>query len=141
MKKSLIVLLLAISAGRFLSAQDPSTIFHRTFDLTEVNGISMSLHPNDSLRIEPWVGNQLLIETNVKLFNGRRNLMDHFLDKGRWALDTAQTGDQLQFTAHDLVRNILTTQRGEVVEEVIIVIYVPETFEARGSRNWARKEE
>ncbi|MEL7375639.1 MAG: hypothetical protein AAFN65_01675 [Bacteroidota bacterium] len=124
-----------------LQAQDPSTIFHRTFDLKEINSIAFASHANDSVRIEPWVGNQLLIETNVKMLNGRRPLMDHFLEKGRWAFDTTMVGDQLAFSAHDPVRNILTNSGIEIVEVVNIVIYIPETFEPSSANIWARKEE
>ncbi|MEM6397734.1 MAG: hypothetical protein AAF741_15400 [Bacteroidota bacterium] len=134
-------LLLTIFFGLSLSAQDSSTIFHRTFDLKEVNGISLSTHANDSVRIEPWVGNQLLIETNVKLLNGKKPLLKHFLEKGRWALDTLMAGDQLQFAAHDPVRNVLTNAGTEVVDVVRIVVYMPDDFESSGPNSWARKEE
>ncbi|MEM8584486.1 MAG: hypothetical protein AAGF87_09470 [Bacteroidota bacterium] len=141
MIKSRFVLLCLILAPVSLLAQDPSALFHQTFDLEDFNGIKLEAHTNDSIRVEKWVGNQLMIETNIKMLNGRRSLLDHYLEKGRWALDTTINGDQLHFAAHSPVRNVLTTNQIEIVEEVNIVFYVPETFESTTLHVWARKEE
>ncbi|MEM7572049.1 MAG: hypothetical protein AAF433_04070 [Bacteroidota bacterium] len=124
-----------------LQAQDPSNIFHRTIDLREIQQFSLELNPSDSFRVEPWVGNSLLIETNVRLNNGKPSLMNHFLEKGRWALVENREGEQLSLVSQEMRRNVLTTSRGEVIEEVVVVFYVPENFEPNGQRNWVRKEE
>lgn len=134
--------LLLIGCWSFaLQAQDPSNIFHRTIDLREIQQFSLELNPSDSFRVEPWVGNSLLIETNVRLNNGKPSLMDHFLDKGRWALVENREGEQLSLVSQEMRRNVLTTSRGEVIEEVVVVFYVPENFEPNGQRNWVRKED
>ena len=134
---TLFALLLALS----LQAQDPSSIFHRTIDLREIQQMTLELNPADSFRVEPWVGNSLLIETNVRLNNGKPNLMKHFLEQGRWALVENREGDQLSLVSQEMSRNILTTTRGEVVEEVVVVFYVPQNFEPNGQRSWVRKED
>jgi len=127
--------------GSSLAAQDPAEIFHRTLEVDSIELISLELYPGDSLRVEPWAGNQLLIETSVMLHNGKHNVMEFFKQQGRWDLKDELAGADLRLTSVDMIRRIVKSDRGSIREVVEIVIYLPEDFEPAGGNTWRRKED
>lgn len=136
MRLSLLLLTLMISAVS--SAQDPADIFHKTVDLDEINEVSLDVYAKDELEVLPWPGDDILIETSVKLNNGKPHILKFFLEKGRWELNEEITGDQLQLVSSDKVRRMVQGTEGTSSETVTIVIYLPEEFNQAGENLYRR---
>ncbi|MEL6142257.1 MAG: hypothetical protein AAFQ37_05915 [Bacteroidota bacterium] len=139
MKHFLLFSLLCVSS--ILVAQDPADIFHVTLEVDSVDEVSLDVYPGDSLRVEPWAGNHLLIETSVMLHNGKQNVLKFFREKGRWNLQDELTGKSLRLTSVDKERRKVETDKGLTEEEVTVVVYLPEAFEKAGNSVWRRKQD
>jgi hypothetical protein len=136
MRFSLILLFLIAAAPSF--AQDPADIFHKTVDLDEINEVSLDVYANDYLEIRQWPGDDILIETSVKLNNGEPHILKFFLERGRWDLKEEITGDQLQLVSGDKVRRMVQGTEGTSSETVNIVVYMPEEFSQAGENLYRR---
>lgn len=136
MRFLLTLALLAFAAYAF--AQDPADIYHKTVDLTEINQVSLDVYKNDKLEIKSWPGDDILIETSVRLNNGDPHILKFFLDKKRWDLGETITGDQLKLESVDKTRRVVQGTETTSSETVLIVVYVPEDFEAAGDRFFRR---
>lgn len=122
-------------------AQDPTDIFYHTVDMDSVKHLQLSPYTGDSVVISPWAGSHLLIETTILLHNGKQNMLNFFKDQQRWSFEEVLQGDQLLLRAKDLERRGVKSNKGSVLEEVTVVIYLPDVFEPAGDRSWRRKEE
>ncbi|MTB53358.1 hypothetical protein [Lewinella sp. W8] len=136
MRLSLTFSLLLAAAVSF--AQDPADIFHKTVDLDEINEVSLDVYANDLLEVRQWPGDDILIETSVKLNNGKPHILKFFLEKGRWDLKEKVTGDQLQLVSSDKVRRMVQGTEGTSSETVNIVVYMPEEFDQAGENLFRR---
>lgn len=133
------LLTMALMASAALSfAQDPADIYHKTIDLDEINQISFDVYKNDQLEIKSWPGDDILIETSVKLNNGEPHILKFFLDKKRWDLAENVSGDQLMLESVDKTRRVVQGTEFSTSETVVIVVYMPEAFEAEGDRAYRR---
>ena len=133
-------LLLAFIATSLLSfAQDPADIFHKTVDVDEVDEISFNVHQNDQLQIKSWPGDDVLIETSVKINNGQPHMLKFFREKKRWDLAERVTGEKMVLESHDMVRRQVKDERVTTSETVVIVVYMPEDFTGSGDQVFRRQ--
>lgn len=119
--------------------QDPADIFHKTIDLDSINQVSFDVYASDTYAVQPWPGDDILIETNVVLNNGKPHILKFFLEKKRWELEPTITGDQLSLASGDQKRRVVQGTEGTTSETVNIVIYMPEDFVEAGGV-YRRKE-
>ncbi len=116
------------------SAQLEKTL-HQTFPVGEMNTISLDLHGEYS--IEPWAGNNILVETNVLLYNSSSSVLKHFVEKDlRYSIDADTTANgTLHLVSHDKKRVSIRTKTGAESTEVIKVrVFVPEDFVVRDQK-------
>ncbi|MEM9835500.1 MAG: hypothetical protein AAF828_03305 [Bacteroidota bacterium] len=138
--KSLFFCFTALLFSLTLWAQDPADIFYRTIPMDSVEELSLSVYPNDSLAVQVWPGNHLMIETSVMLYNGKQRILEFMKEQGRWDFTDELAGKRLTLVSKDQERRLVKSDRGSMTEDVVIVIYVPEDFEAIDQLNWRRKE-
>ena len=132
------VALLFLSAA--CAAQDPADIFHATIDLDSINSFSFEAYQGDQLEFQPWPGDDLLLETNVKINNGEAFVLDFYQKQRRWDFKQERQGDRLQLTSRNMQRQAVKNKDQTISSETVrIVIYVPEDFEASGERAYQRK--
>jgi len=129
--------LLACTAVSF--AQDPADIYHKTVDLDEINQVSFDVYKDDQLEIKSWPGDDILIETSVKLNNGQPHILKFFLGKKRWDLAEEVSGDQLKLESVDKQRRVVQGTEFSTSETVSIVVYIPEEFSEAGARTYKRQ--
>jgi len=128
-----------LSYAAFSFAQDPADIYHRTVDLEEINQVSLEVYANDQLEVRQWPGDDILIETSVKLNNGKPHILKFFLEKKRWELAEEVNGDQLQLVSADQTRRMVQGTEGTTSETVLIVVYMPEEFKETGNNTFRRE--
>ncbi len=122
-------------------AQDPTDIFYHTVDMDSVQHLQLESYVGDSVKISPWAGSHLLIETTILLHNGKQNMLDFFKEQKRWSYEEVPAGKQLLLRAIDQERRGVKSNKGSVFEEVTVVIYLPDVFEPDGEQSWRRKED
>lgn len=119
-------------------AQDPADIYHKTVDLDKINQVSFDVYKDDQLEVKTWPGDDILIETSVKLNNGDPDILRFFLDKDRWGLAENVSGDQLKLESVDKNRRFVKGTEFTTSEQVVIVVYIPEEFSESGDKTFRR---
>lgn len=133
------LLTLALMAYTVLSfAQDPADIYHKTVDLDKINQVSFDVYKDDQVEVKTWPGDDILIETSVKINNGDPDILRFFLDKDRWGLAENVSGDQLKLESVDKTRRFVKGTEFTTSEQVLIVIYIPEEFSESGDKTFRR---
>jgi hypothetical protein len=115
---------------------------HQTFDLGEKTTLLLDLY--GEYAIVPWAGNNILVETNVQLYNSTSSVLKHFIEKDlRYQIDvdTMQSG-ALVLVSHDKKRIGLRTKTGAVSTEVITTkVFVPEDFIVKDEKTLVKEAE
>jgi hypothetical protein len=127
MRFALLLCFSLMTTGTVFS-QDPADISHKTIDLDSINEVSFDVYASDSYSVEPWPGDDILIETNVVLNNGEPHILKFFLQKKRWDLEPIISGDQLLLVSGDKKRRVVQGTEGTTSETVKIIVYMPEEF-------------
>lgn len=130
--------LAACSVAAF--AQDPADIFHKTIDLDAVDQVSLDVYPNDRFEVKTWPGDDILIETSVKITGGKPFMLKFFKENDRYALGETVSGTSMKLMSTDKVRKQVTTaDGGSIFENVSIVLYMPDNFSDSGNNTYSRK--
>ena len=132
------IALLGLSVTSF--AQDPADIFHKTVDLDSVNAVTFDVFANDQVEFRSWPGDDILIETSVKINNGEAFVLDFFMKQRRWDLKEKRNGTDLLLVSRNKERKFVKSKDQRLTSEtVVIVIYMPEEFTAAGERRFQRQ--
>lgn len=112
-------------------------IQHQTFVLDSMDQVHIELV--DPYVVEHWAGNRIMTETQVQLYQASEGVLKFFLDNHRYTIqpDTNRS-DALVLTSFDTVRKPLRTKHGDCEERIKVRIFVPETFEKKSEKVWAR---
>lgn len=137
MRIFLTLALLATSLVAF--AQDPADIFHKTIDLDSINQISLDVYADDEFTIKQWPGDDILVETSVKLLGGKPFILKFFKEKQRYDLEEKVSGDRMSLVSRDKTRRQVNGTEGTTTEQVRIVLYMPDAFENAGGNTFRRR--
>ena len=114
-------------------------IFHEEFELdTTMTSVRLDLVGEYS--VELWPGNNLLVETKIKLFGANKGIMDYFLEKGRYDIEGNLNGNILVLSAKDKIRKPIRSRDGNFHEEAVVKVYIPDIFQESGGGQWIRIE-
>jgi hypothetical protein len=115
---------------------------HQTFDLGEKTTLLLDLY--GEYAIVPWAGNNILVETNVQLYNSTSSVLKHFIEKDlRYQIDVdTMQANALVLVSHDKKRIGLRTKTGAVSTEVITTkVFVPEDFIVKDEKTLVKEAE
>ncbi|HHB79482.1 MAG TPA: hypothetical protein ENK85_09655 [Saprospiraceae bacterium] len=97
------------------------------FDLTEINKIQINL--SDSVKIEYWPGDNILVESNIAFYNGTKNIFEKLIKKGRYKLVEDRTTQILVLSDNGQTKQQIAGKNGEICDETIErTIYIPEDY-------------
>ena len=133
-----LIMLVLMGCSAVSLAQDPADIFHKTVDVEDVNRISFDVYPKDQVEFRTWPGDDILIETSVQIRNVKQDILDFYLRQKRYVLKPTVTGDEMQLVSYDKNRRVVKGTEGSALEEVSLVVYLPEEFSATGERLYVR---
>lgn len=128
----ILLLLACLAAAAPSFAQDPADIHHKTINLDSINEVAFDVYAKDELAVKTWPGDDILIETSVRLNNGQPHVLKFFLEKERWALDEKVSGERLLLESRDKTRRVVKGTENTTSETVLIVVYMPEDFSESG---------
>lgn len=112
-------------------------IFHEEFDLdTTMTIVKLDLVGEYS--VELWPGNNLLVETKIKLFGANKGIMDYFIEKGRYDIEGKLAENTLTLSAKDKVRPPIRSKEGNFHEEAVVKIFIPDLFQESSAGEWIR---
>lgn len=124
MKKS--ILFFAFLFCSFFGYSQLERTLHQTIDLTEILNVKIDLHGDYEL--VHWPGNYFLFESNVKLYDASKHLLDYFIELGRYEVVADTVGYNSVLKSKDNERKALKYKGKECFEEVKVKIMVPDFF-------------
>lgn len=112
-------------------------IIHQTFSVDEFNAIEFDLY--GTFELESWAGNEILTETQIKLYRANSAILEHFVDAGRYKILEEVNGETIRLSSQDKERKPIRVREGEESsEEVVLRIYIPDTFAESEPLKWSR---
>ena len=125
------LLFLLALGGATADAQFAKTI-HRTFPTAGAEQISIRLA--DSLTVERWAGNVVLVQTDVRLFNASEGLFRYLTgEAGRYEVTVSREGNMLNVLSAEPQRMAIETDLGLLQEEIHVKVLLPEDFRGEGA--------
>lgn len=119
-----------------LSAQLKHTQ-HQTFQMDSINQVRINLV--DDFTVETWAGNQLMTETQVRLYQASESVLKFFLRNERYTIIADSTSaNAMELKSKDTERKRIRTDFGECEERIGVRIFVPKNFEQKGDQLWVR---
>ena len=101
-------------------------ILHATYEVDSLETISLEIA--GEYVIEKWAGNMILAETTVKLYDGSKNILKHFIDNGRYDLVLSMEGKNAKLSSSITRNNPIRTKNGECYELTFTKLLVPEDY-------------
>lgn len=118
---------LLLAAATTALAQFPERI-HRTFPTAGVEEVRIDVV--DSVTVERWAGNVILVQTDVRLFNTTEGLYRYLTgEAGRYEVTSSREGATLNIMSAEPERKSIETSVGVLEEEVHVKVLLPEDFE------------
>jgi len=112
-------------------------ILHQEFALSDsITEIKAELYGD--YKVETWPGNNILLESQIKLYNASEGIIEHLMEIGRYELLSEYQGTTLFLTARDLEHQTITTSRGESFEDLQQRLFIPADFKEVSSGHWQR---
>lgn len=131
------VLLFALLCQAALMQAQLQQIIHQSFAVDEMNEVNLDIYGD--YEIEVWPGSEILTETKIKLTNAKNSVLKYLIENKRYAvkLDT-MSAQVVTLSSADKERRAIKTSKGTCVEEISIRIFMPDFFEKKVEKNWAR---
>jgi|APTNR8051073442_1049403.scaffolds.fasta_scaffold02523_4 hypothetical protein len=137
MTKTILFLFTALLGSVPLHAQ-LQKVLHRPFETDSAQVIVLDLY--GEYQVQPWAGDNILVEMTVKLYQASDGLLKHFIEKEkRYEMDVVREGEVFKLVSKDKKREPIKTPHGECFETVEMRIFLPDRFDPDGDHRWKRK--
>ncbi len=122
--------LVLLSCTAVASAQFAKTM-HSNFPTDGVEVIDIRLV--DSVTVDYWAGNTILVQTDIRLYNASKGLFDFLTgEDGRYQVDASTEGTTLNLVNVKPSRAPLQTKQGTCREEINVKVLLPVHFAGEG---------
>lgn len=136
--KFLYFLLFYLVAIFHLSAQNQRFI-HRTFPLDTATTLELDLF--GEYTVESWVGDAVMIETQVSLYNAPEGIFNYHIKNGRYEIEEEREGETLKLKSKDKDRHPIKTAKGNPEEKVTVKVFIPDVMNPAGDKRWERPKD
>ena len=101
------------------------------FDLEEIKQIQINLL--DSVKVEFWPGDNILVESNIAFYNGTKNIFEQLIRDGRYSIVENRASASLTLSDSGKTAKKIADKHGLICDETIErTIYIPEDFALSG---------
>ncbi len=136
--KFLYFLLFNLVAVLHLSAQNQRFI-HCTFPLDTATTLELDLF--GEYTVENWVGDAVMIETQVSLYNAPEGVFNYHIEQGRYKIEEEREGETLTLKSKDKDRRPIKIPKGNPEEKVTVKVFIPDVMKPAGDKRWERPKE
>jgi hypothetical protein len=122
---------------------------HVTFPLDTATILELDLFAIDT--VETWVGDAVLVETQVRLYDASEGVFNHYINKEkRYDIEAQREGETLRLVSKDKQRPKIKVpdrnapEKGamkECVEKVTVKVLIPDVLKPAGDKRWERAKE
>ena len=139
MTKFFFITVFSLFLQTFGIAQIERSIFE-AYDLDSIEQIHINIA--DSVNIEFWPGDNILVESNIAFYNGNKSMFERLIKAGRYNLLENRTSQSLSLSEGDKIKKKIAGVNGEICYETVErTIYIPEDYALSGSAYIKVKEE
>ena len=129
--RNLLILGIFLFFSLSANAQIERSIFE-AFDLEEIEQIQINL--KDSVKIEFWPGDNILVESNIAFYNGTKNIFEQLIKDGRYSLVENRASTSLTLSDNGKTVKKIADKNGQICDETIErTIYIPEDYALSGN--------
>ncbi len=101
--------------------------FHQVYEISDsVKVIELKLV--GEYKYESWVGNTIMLQTKIVLYDATEAILNFFMENGRYKVDALEEGTKLMLNAKDQKRRVIKSSGIECYEVVEQTIFLPEEF-------------
>ncbi|RMG85811.1 MAG: hypothetical protein D6714_05285 [Bacteroidetes bacterium] len=113
-------------------------VLHQTFEIGDVAEIKLDLY--GEYQIEPWVGENVMTETQIQLTGASPAILKHFVEKARrYDVEMEIQDGVARFYSFDKERPGIRTRESNCTEKVQMRIFVPDDFKIVDQKTLVRK--
>ena len=120
-----------VAVAAFLSctlsalAQMERTVY-QSFEIDSVQTITLDIVGDYEINV--WAGNSILTETNIQIWKASPQLLDYFIEEGRYEIVAVTTPSSATLSSKHPTRKPIKTKTDECTEIVTLKIFVPDNF-------------
>jgi len=114
-------------------------IIHQTFQLDTATTLQLDLF--GTFTIEPWVGDAIMIETQISVLNASEGALNHYIKEGRYEIEPKLEGTTLLLTSKTKKRPQLKKADGTSAEQVVVKVFMPDGLQAADANTWTKPKE
>jgi hypothetical protein len=129
--KIFVTLALVVGSISVALAQMERTIY-QTFEVDSAQTITLDLVGFTHVQIEAWAGNTVLTEVNIQLWDASNDILNYFVEQGRYKFGFEKKGDVATVTTEVRERKVIRTRNGPVdgcLELSSVKIFVPDNYD------------
>lgn len=114
-------------------------VTHKTFNIGKANTVQFDIY--DDFEVELWPADNIMIETNIKLYEASNGILEFFIKQGRYEIDMEELETVINLVSKDKERRTVKTRKGECYEQVKHRVFLPDDFKKASDNSWSRKGE
>lgn len=104
---------------------------YQTFEVDSARVITLDI--KDEYEIKTWAGSNLLVETNVQIWDASKEILNFLIKEGRYDLTTDSTADlhpkEIRiYTKNTTRKPVRKKDGGQSLEKVATRIFIPDTY-------------
>ena len=124
-----VLLAVILSTATIASAQITKSL-HNTYDLTDIDFVELDLI--GEVAVEQWMGNQLMLETQVFVEGLNDTTVKYFLDQGRYNTEAKTDAARLSLVSKE--------KKVSDYEKIKTVLYIPQGFVFNANQTLTRTD-
>ncbi len=114
---------------------------HQVFEIDSTGTVRIDLWPQiDEYQweVEAWPSRHIMVETQVGLTNANDAILEFLMEEKRYELKLEKDTDQVLLTNFLEERTPIGTKRGDITENIRLIIYMPEFYSKQSEMIWKR---
>lgn len=130
MLRQLTATLFCLALSVASTAQMERTVY-QVFEVDSVQTVTLDIVNFTYPEIHIWAGNSILTEANIQIWDASPEIVNHLIEKGRYAFGSEKTGETLHIFSKIREREDvkLPGMRSKCVEQTTIKVFVPDIYE------------
>jgi len=111
-------------------------VTHKTFEVGKASTVQFDIY--DEFEVQLWASDNIMIETNIKLYEASSGILDHFVKRGRYEIDMEELGETVKMISKDKERRPIKFKNEECYEQVTHRVFLPDNFSKASEDSWVR---
>lgn len=99
---------------------------YQAFEIDSVQTITLKIVGD--YEVKHWAGNSILTEANIQIWKASPNILDYFIEQGRYEIVAETTLTTAALSSKHADRKPIKTKEGECTEIITMRVFIPDDF-------------